>query len=327
MSDASNSDPLGRILRFAGRREPVDTARAARVEDSTWQRWQQMVARRRSAQRRRRYLRAGGALALAAGVTAIAVLVPRADPETPIVATVVQLVGQPAVGARGQTMSPLAAGDRLPAGSVLESARAEGVALELASGHSLRLAPATRVRIELHAVVLDKGSVYLDSGGERRAAPVEVRSVVGTVRELGTQYMVELDADALTVSVREGAVRIVQGGESRTANDGEVLRLDTAGNVSRTSVPSFGANWAWVTQLAAMPALDGRTLAEFLRWLAREQGWRLDYASPSIARDATEVELHGSVQGLSAEDALAAVMASTGWEYRLTDGLLFVGRR
>lgn len=327
MSDAREFDPLGRILRFAGRRAPVDEACAARVEKNVRQRWQQMVARRRAAERRRRYLLIAGGFAMAAGIAAAAVLLPRAIVEPPVVATVVQLAGAPAGGARGQAMLPLGDGQALRAGSMIETAAAEGAALELASGHSLRLNGATRIRLETDAVVLDEGAIYLDSRGDRRAAAIEVRSVVGTVREVGTQYMVVLDGDTLTISVREGAVHILQGANSEMARDGERVTLGAAGNMSRASVPSYGDYWAWVAELTVAMPLDGRTLAEFLHWLAREQGWQLDYASPTVARDATRVEVHGSIDGLSAEDALAVVMGSTGWEYRLADGTLYVGRR
>lgn len=324
---AGGADPLEKIFELAGRREPVDPQRAADIEQSTRQRWQRMLAQRRDTQRRRRVGWIGGGVALAASVAAAVVFMPRFAAEAPVVATVVNVIGTPETGARGHAMTTLLAGAELHAGSVLETAGDDGVALQLADGHGLRLAEHTRVRIEADAVVLDSGAVYLDSGGDGRRTPVELRSRVATVRELGTQYMAKLSGDLLEVSVREGAVHVAQGNALATALAGELLQLDESGHTQRLEVPEYGEYWAWVTQLAPVPDLERLTLAEFLHWLTREQGWRLEFASPELARRAGRVELHGSIEGMSGEEALAAVMASTGWQYRLTDGALTIDSR
>jgi ferric-dicitrate binding protein FerR (iron transport regulator) len=320
-------DPLERIFELAGRRKPVDPERAAEIEQSTRQRWQMLLARRRDAQRRSRFTWIGGGAAIAASVVAAVMFMPRFAAESPVVATVVNVLGTPETGARGHAMTTLLTGVELHAGSVLETAGDDGVALQLASGHGLRLAEQTRVRIEADAVVLDAGAVYLDSGGDGRGLPIELRSRVATVRELGTQYMAQLTGDLLEVSVREGAVHVAQGNVVATALAGEILKLDESGHTQRLEIPEYGEYWAWVTQLAPMPVLEGLTLAEFLRWLTREQGWQLEFASPELARRAGRVELHGSIEGMSGEEALAAVMTSTGWQYRLTGGALTIDSR
>jgi FecR protein len=320
-------DPLEKIFGLAGRRKPVDPARAELVEQKTRERWQLMLGRRRAAQRRRRFVLAGGGLAFAASIAVAVVFVSRVAIEVPMVATVVNVLGTPETGAPGQAMTRLHAGTGLRAGSVLETATTDGAALQLASGHSLRLAAATRVRLETDAVVLDVGAVYLDSGGDQHATPIEVRSRVATVRELGTQYMVQLTGGSIDVSVREGVVRVAQGNSVATARAGEMLQLDQSGQIQRLPVARYGEHWAWATQLAQVPVLDGLTLADFLRWLAREQGWQLEFAAPELAADARKVELHGSIDGLSGEQALSAVMLSTGWQYTLADGALTVVSR
>lgn len=320
-------DPLEKVFLLAGRRKPVDPARAAAIERDTHERWQQMLARRRAAQRRRRLTLISGGLALAASIAVAGIFVSRLVVEAPVVATVVNVLGAPETGARGHAMMVLHGGAKLHAGSVLETADGDGVALRLVSGHSLRLASASRVRIETDAVVLDAGAVYLDSGNDRKAAPIEVRSRLATVRELGTQYMVQLDGSSLDVSVREGSVRVAKGTIVTTARAGELLQLDQSGQMQRRSVPEYGAHWAWVTALAPVPSLDGLTLAEFLRWLVREQGWQLEFATPELARYAGMVELHGSIEGLGGAEALSLVMASTGWRYTLEDGALTIVSR
>lgn len=325
--NAGGRDPLEKIFLLAGRRKPVDPARARAIEQRTHERWQLMLARRHAAQRRRSFRLIGGGLVLAASIAAAGIFMSRLMTDAPMVATVVNVLGTPETGARGNVMTTLEVGTELHAGSVLETAEGDGVALHLASGHGLRLAAASRVRIETDAVVLDAGAVYLDSGDGQRVSPIEVRSRLATVRELGTQYMVELTARSLDVSVREGAVHVAQGNVVTTASAGELLQLDPSGRVQRQPVPEYGEHWAWVTELAQAPDLERLTLAEFLRWLAREQGWRLEFAMPELAGYAGKVELHGSIEGLSGEDALSVVMRSTGWRYRLESGVLTIVSR
>jgi FecR protein len=326
-SNQGGPDPLEKIFLVAGRREPVDPAHASAVERRTYSRWQSMLARRHNAQRRRRLIWVGGSAALAASVIVTVIFMSRLITDTPMIATVVNVIGTPETGARGHAMTPLHSGTELLAGSVLETGRDDGVALQLASGHSLRLAAGSRVRIEVDTVVLDAGSVYLDSGDDGHSAPIEVRSRLAIVRELGTQYMVRLAGKSLDVSVRQGTVRVTQGNVVLTTHTGEMLQLDQAGHTQRLAVPQYGEYWAWVTQLAPVPALEGLTLADFLDWLTREQGWQLQFANAELARDAGTVELHGSIDGLSGEEALFAVMRSTGWRYRLEGGALFIESR
>jgi ferric-dicitrate binding protein FerR (iron transport regulator) len=247
--------------------------------------------------------------------------------EAPMVASVVSVFGTAETGARGHAMTTLRANEELHAGSVLETDGDGGVALQLATGHSLRLAAATRVRIEADSVVLDAGSIYLDSGEGNRATPIEVRSRLATVRELGTQYMAQLTDSSLQVSVREGAVRVSDGNMFVSAIAGEMLHLDEFGNTEKLAVSTYGKRWTWVSKLARVPALEELTLAEFLHWLVREYGWQLEFKSPELARYAGTVELFGSIDGLSGEEALATVMLATRWHYRLTEGLLIVESR
>ena len=320
-------DPLEKLLLLAGRRKPADPKRTDQIEQLTHERWQAMLARRHAAQRRRRFQVFGGSIAAAASIVGAVMLVSQLMIEAPMVASVVSVFGAAETGARGHAMTTLHANDQLHAGSVLETDHNGGVNLQLTSGHSLRLAAATRVRIEADSVVLDAGALYLDSGEDQQATPIEVRSHLATVTELGTQYMATLNGNSLQVSVREGAVRVSQGNTVALATAGEMLHLDEFGNTEKLAVPRYGEHWTWVAQLARVPALDDLTLAEFLHWLVREHGWQLEFANPELAQDASTVALYGSIDGMSGEDALAAVMMATQWRYRLTDGLLTVESR
>ena len=103
--------------------------------------------------------------------------------------------------------------------------------------------------------------------------------------------------------------------------------MGQSGQVQRRTAPEYGERWNWVAELAPSPDLERMTLAQFLMWLVREQGWELTYSTQELATVATSVELHGSIEGLSGEDALGVVMDSTGWRYRLENGVLTILER
>ena len=72
--------------------------------------------------------------------------------------------------------------------------------------------------------------------------------------------------------------------------------------------------------------MEGRPLRAFLEHTAIEEGWTLRYADPAVAEAAGRIVLHGSVEGLRAEEALDVALATSGLEYRLRDGEILVSR-
>ena len=80
----------------------------------------------------------------------------------------------------------------------------------------------------------------------------------------------------------------------------------------------------WVGAVTPMMDLEGRTLHEFVDWVARERGWHVDYGNELFAASASEVMLNGSVEGLALDDVLEAVLPTCGAEYRVDDGILVV---
>jgi len=67
-------------------------------------------------------------------------------------------------------------------------------------------------------------------------------------------------------------------------------------------------------------------LSAFLDHLAREEAWVVRFESPDLARAASSIVLHGSIERLTAEDALKVALATSGLDYRLTGGELVIFR-
>ena len=173
--------------------------------------------------------------------------------------------------------------------------------------------------------MLDEGSVYIDSGRTGAKSRLVVRTSFGTTSEFGTQYLVSIAADSFELSVREGSVNVERNnGPTLMATAGEALHLDRDGTARRETILPYGDRWLWASTLGRPMQLEGQTLAEFFTWLSRENGWVFSYASGSLEKTASSVELHGSIVGLDAEQALASVVATVGWRFTLSNGVVAV---
>ena len=78
--------------------------------------------------------------------------------------------------------------------------------------------------------------------------------------------------------------------------------------------------------LAPPLEIEGVALSAFLERIAREHGWDVRYRDAALAREATTIVLHGSVNGLSPREALDVAIATSGLQHRLENGELTVFR-
>jgi ferric-dicitrate binding protein FerR (iron transport regulator) len=323
-------DPILRILEQAGPRSTAPNERAERVRTTVRAHWRSETS---AAPRRRTPAWAAAALAAAAAlVVAVAwgVWSPGQRPpgaEAPI-ATLLRLEGSIRLAdgaplrAGGEALRP---GDMLAPGTSIETAADGRAALALADGSSLRIDSGTRVRLLPGPTLdLELGAVYIDSGpGQARRVFLEVRTRLGVVRDIGTQFEVRLSGDELWLSVREGLATLARSGRSFAAPAGTKLVAGATGVESRALQ---GPDWTWVLAIAPAFEMEGRTLHEYLDWLARETGWRVEFADPAIVREASTVVLHGSVADLRPDETPAAVLPTCGLRHRLTDGTLLIER-
>ncbi|MCG8459961.1 MAG: FecR family protein [Holophagales bacterium] len=246
----------------------------------------------------------------------------------------------PHLTTRSRESSGLAAGDGESSGATpqrqagLAEAPRDGrglASVRLASGASVRIGAGSRARLlSDSALVLERGAVYVDAAA---SSGVEVRTTLGVVRDIGTQFEVRLSAGPeamLSVRVREGWVELHagagEGGEAprHRAGAGEELRLAAYGSLRRGRVPVHGQVWNWVLASAAAPEVEGKSLRSFLDWLVREGGWELRFAEPAAAELATTTVIHGEVTGLDAAQATAIVFESSGFTFDLENGVFLV---
>jgi hypothetical protein len=87
-----------------------------------------------------------------------------------------------------------------------------------------------------------------------------------------------------------------------------------------------GAAWQWAEALAAPYASDGRSLADFLGWVGRETGHRVEYASTDAAHAAANAELRGKVE-MEPMRALQSVVQTSDLLAEVDDGIITVRLR
>jgi hypothetical protein len=311
-------DDLESLFHLAGRRPKLPDREVERIKKEAREAWRLQV-RRMARRRRAAWLGA----AAATGVLLAAGLVLRGRPGPP----------EPA-GTLGMRLGDvLVKGNRaslpgaLSSGTIVETSGRGRAALRLAST-SVRLDVGSAVRLDsAHELTLQRGAVYVDSG---RTLPgsssIEISTALGSVRHTGTQFEVRyFPAGALRVRVREGTV-LVDHGEVYETRAGEELTLRSDGEVRRSPVPNHGLAWDWIQRTAPPLAIEGMPLAVFLDWVSRETGRLWRYSDPALEQAAQDVILHGSIAGLTPEEALSIVLPGCGFRYRRAAEALLLER-
>jgi hypothetical protein len=222
--------------------------------------------------------------------------------------------------------TPIATGARIGSGERVETSNNGRAAFVLTGGVSVRLDQGTAIVLDGHGeVTLERGAAYVDSGGDPGAADLEIKTPFGNVRHVGTQFEVRLQDASMRVRVREGTVAVERAGTRWTSQSGEALMLFRSGPPAREMIPTFGTDWKWVSDLAEPFHLEGARVPAFLHWVSREQGWRWQLEDPRMLDHIDQIVLHGSIDGLTPEEALAAVLPTCGLTFRLEGERLIVG--
>lgn len=321
-----DEDTLAALLRLAGPRTPVPAERHERVRLAVHDQWQENL---RSRRRRLRTLWAGGALAAAAALVLVVGLGLRREAASSATGLDGRIRIELVKGAVHSSMSgELKPGDELEVGEELQTAAGSRAAIRLPGGASLRLDSATRAQLfSSSAILLYQGAAYVDTGSAAGAAPrIEIRTPLGRVTEIGTQFEVRLDGDSMSLRVREGRVSLEQSGRTYRAEAGQQILSASGGSVETSEIPRHGEEWSWTLGVAPAFELEGRSLQEFLDWVASETGWRVEYSEASLEAHAPELILHGSVEGLRPDETPGVVLPTCGLNHRVVEGVLLVER-
>jgi len=316
---------IARLLRAAGARPDASQETKERVKAVVHARWRQSVRARR-----RFRLLAWCAASLAAAIVVLTVAlgsrrggVAPPDPRE-AAGTLILSAGV----LRGPDGTTVLQGTDIPPGSILETAPDARAALRLSGGAEVRLDAGTRITLQESSLLeLERGAVYVDSGkAAGQSGNLEIRTRIGNVRDVGTQFEVRVHDRELKVRVRLGSVNVHRKGRAEGVSAGTELTVDEAGNPRLETVPPNGPAWDWILGVAPEFELEGRTLGEFLEWVAAETGLRVKFSDASVERESIGIILHGSVAGLRPDQAPEAVLPTCGLSHRVAGDTLVVNR-
>jgi ferric-dicitrate binding protein FerR (iron transport regulator) len=282
----------------------------ADVRASVEAEWRATLATR---QRRRHFSVWATAAGVAVAAVAVWVARPLVQPGHETAASFARVVGDVQQNTGNGRWTPVVAADSIEAGTQLRTGTGGRAAIRLRDGLELRLDSRTLLALEdaQHAA-LSKGAVYVDSGATTGAPGPEfaLETPAGTVRHLGTQYEARVVDGSLRVAVREGRVQIGSPGGDVLGDAGEQLTLSD-GQVVRSRVAPTAKDWDWVATITPPFSIEGRSVDAFLAWAGRETGRAVVYVSPETARQARGVVLSGTVDGLTPDEAVVAVLSTT----------------
>jgi ferric-dicitrate binding protein FerR (iron transport regulator) len=307
-------EELAGLLKATGARPAAPPDRAARVRGAAH------AAFKRQADRRARSRRTWGALGLAAAALvlvslALPLLRPGASPLQPV-ARIERVEGAAAIRSGGFLLSRSSEprpGGMLGANSQVSTSAGGRLAFRMTTGRSVRLAPGTRIQVlGAHVLRLEHGALYVDSSRVSGAPdPIEIRTTLGSILETGTQFEVRVLEDSLRVRVRQGSVELRRPEGALGIPAGREIEMDSSGTTRDRDLSPYDAEWSWVSDIAPPMEIEGRTLREFLDWVAREKGLKLQFAGEPLEAAASTIVLRGTIAGLDVDQALDSVLLTS----------------
>jgi ferric-dicitrate binding protein FerR (iron transport regulator) len=315
--DVREGGQIGQLLKLAGRRQMPEPADMRRAREAARAEWSSVVRRRTWRGRWRIGLGAVAATfcVLAAWVWLRPVPAPASLAD---IATVQHVAGTMVLSSRDLGRQTVTGGGiGITPGSRIEIPDGSGAAVLLVDGTAVRFDRTTVAVFEKAShLTLERGAVYIDAGRSPRATPpLHVDTAFGSVSHLGTRFEVRLDRASMRVRVREGLIAVERSGARWTAEAGEAFAVTDAGTTSRERIATSGPEWSWVGRLAEPFVLEGATVPAFLDWVAREEGWHWEIADADLRARSDRIVLHGSIEGLTPEEALGAVLPASRLTY------------
>ena len=314
MNDRKN-DPSEKLIQATGPRPAVPEETARKVRAAVHRHWRDTVEQNRRPNRVRTVitLAAAAIILLAVSLGVWNLFRPAGDSRSPFV---VQAVS-------GTTS--LAVGDTLEFGSDLTTPADGGLAIGAGPGQSVRLDSGTTVRLlASDSLTLSRGAVYVDSRstGENSLPALTIGTLLGDFREIGTQFEIRLSEDTVRARVREGRITVEHAGEDLQVVAGQEMEINYRGELQHGTIDPASSEWGWIGELAPMMEIEGRPVGEFLDWIARERGLQLTFEDPALYVTAAETGLNGSIDGMSLDQALEAVLPTCGMTHHIQNGTL-----
>ncbi|MFT5756859.1 MAG: hypothetical protein ACI9LM_001584 [Alteromonadaceae bacterium] len=231
----------------------------------------------------------------------------------------------------------------LPAGTMIETLNDGLATLILQTGGNLRLHNNSQLIInENNEFTLAFGTVYFDSGQDDlhsshskitdsdnispQLGAITIKTLHGNIQDIGTQFQVSSNKNTLQVSVREGLINLHNQQGTQVVNQGFQLIGQSSGSFEKIAISPQDPTWQWVNEAAPKFSLEGKSLHQFLVWITREHGLTLYFSQKHTEKLSQFIILHGEIEGLTLEQALNTVFATTELTYSIVQNKLKVIR-
>jgi hypothetical protein len=317
-----DDEAIESILRSAPPRPAPSAADVAEARSAVHDEWLALYGRRRE-RHNLLWLAAAAAIVCAVAAGLFMLRVPSALPEQ--VATVERSAGTIYLLGEQSVLDEVPGLAELMAGQTLVTGQDAGLALSWLGGGSLRIDADSRIEfLSAREVFLHDGQVYFDS---LAGADFAVRTDDGVIRHVGTQYMASVTASGVTVSVREGKVRILADTFDATAVSGQQVRVQGGARPEYANVRTYGKLWHWAEMFTPTIDVDGQSAHQFIRWAARESGLDVRFANAEVEALAHGTHMSGNTGELEPRVALHALLQTTTLEAAFVDNSILVSER
>ena len=189
----------------------------------------------------------------------------------------------------------------------------------------LRLKATTTINwLAPNHVYLESGALYVDTHGN---AAFHVDTREGTIRDIGTRYLVSVGANSVGLAVREGEAEVIAELQTLVVRgDGVNAQVATLsrGDVIVTNEAASDDRWNWIFEVPAN--YPDKTIRELLEYVSADLGKQLIFESRGV--EAATVNLRmttGSLQGVGPSEALRAIVESSGLRLVETDNEVRIG--
>ncbi|WOX05134.1 FecR family protein [Microbulbifer pacificus] len=285
-----SEDSLESLLRKAGKRPSPESDVSNDIMAATKQAWYDAVANHRRARIRRFVTTSAIAASLLVAIV-IAFLPTMEGSDIQPMGHIASISGSMHINGKHSGQKVLSVGDYLATDG------ASRMSLVLNNGVSLIIDEFTELEFTSERVIsLNSGRLYFDSGNSN--SNMIIKTAIGNIEDIGTQYEVHVRNESLKVAMREGEtlVSLADGVKHTTiAGDGsgDVIVIDRDGSVERTTISSSDPYWGWVLDASEDIALEGKNLSEILLLAGRLTGRKVIFNTPEVQRIAETTRLSG----------------------------------
>lgn len=276
--------------------------------------WQTKVAEHKKQQQRRWLSIASAAAAVVLAVFATTVWTPQQAGEwqVQLAAGSIKLADQPLTAP--QIFMP-AQNQTLHAVAPTRLVSSQGADLRLAQGTTVHWLDQTNLQ-------LDAGRIYVDT---KDLSDFSISTEFGTVRDIGTRYMVDLNTNRLSVAVREGATEIASEFGQHTAHAkpmmAAIVHVDRSG-LEIDVEPTSDQRWNWIHEVSS--GYSERTVPALLSAIGRDLGKQVSYASHGVEATVANATVAGTLTGLAPREALQLVARSAELDWQEAENTIVI---